>query len=344
LIDAGPHGIGHGGHGHADALSLTLCTGGRHWIIDSGSFIYIGEGNERNQFRGTRAHNTLRIDKLDQAVPEGPFRWSSLPQSNATEWVSGETFTFFSGYHDGYKRLADPVLHRRAIFHLHGEYWLVRDTVEGSASHQLELYWHLAPDLNVAASPGVLIASSQDEKLLLLSTAANTWDVSVEQGFISPAYGEKQSAPAGIFSAQVQLPAEHATLIAPMHLSQPNGRFLLGNMDSAHARGYVYETDEFQDYFVFATTSTSWSFGPIQSDASLLYLRMHGQEIGSLAVCSASYVEFDGVKLFSSEELTERLEWVRGRELITTNERSLKFFDPGLVRARMPVRSRCELR
>ncbi len=340
LIDAGPHGIGHGGHGHADALSLTLSIDGRPWITDSGSFVYIGEGNERNQFRGTRAHNTLRVDKLDQAVPEGPFRWSSLPEVGATQWVSGSSFTFFSGHHNGYKRLPDPVLHRRAIFHLHGEYWLVRDIVEGSAAHQLEIFWHLAPDLNVAGSPGVLIASSAHDKLVLLSAGATSWDVSVEQGLISAAYGQRQPAAVGVFRKQAQLPVEHATLMVPMNLSQPNGRFRVADADSSHARGHVYEFEDVSDYLVFANGNTPWNIGPIRSDAAVLYLRVKGRELASLAFSAASFVEFHGDKLLSSDNPIERLEWKRGGELFTSDEGSLKFFDQELLRARIPVRQR----
>ena len=46
---------------------------------------------------------------------------------SAEQWIAGSIFTFFSGSHTGYRRLADPVIHRRMIFSLHGEYWLVAE-------------------------------------------------------------------------------------------------------------------------------------------------------------------------------------------------------------------------
>ena len=45
---------------------------GRRWLVDAGTFCYIFDDNARNQFRGTGAHSTLRIDALDQAIPKGP--------------------------------------------------------------------------------------------------------------------------------------------------------------------------------------------------------------------------------------------------------------------------------
>src|SRR2546422_447775 len=57
LIDAGPQGAGAAGHGHADALSVQLSVGGRECLVDSGTFSYLWDRKERNQFRGTGAHN-----------------------------------------------------------------------------------------------------------------------------------------------------------------------------------------------------------------------------------------------------------------------------------------------
>src|SRR5207245_3088879 len=127
----------------------------------------IGPSDQRNAFGGTGAHDTLRVDNIDQASPESPFSWSLLPQVDAEDWKLGNSFTFFSGIHDGYRRLPDPVLHRRSIFHLHGEYWLVRDIAEGAAEQDLEIFWLFAPDMDQLASEWTLVASSEDDKLVV---------------------------------------------------------------------------------------------------------------------------------------------------------------------------------
>src|SRR5439155_5697473 len=82
LLDAGPHGSGRGGHGHADALSLRLSINRRPWLVDPGSYVYVApeqEAQSRDQFRGTAAHNTLCVDGLDQAIIHGTFSWALLP-------------------------------------------------------------------------------------------------------------------------------------------------------------------------------------------------------------------------------------------------------------------------
>ena len=55
-------------HGHADALSFTFSVGGREFLVDPGTYAYYTQQAWRRYFRGTAAHNALRIDGLDQSV------------------------------------------------------------------------------------------------------------------------------------------------------------------------------------------------------------------------------------------------------------------------------------
>ena len=148
IIDAGPQGTGHCGHGHADALSLKLSFAGRRWLVDAGTSYYIGRGEDRNIFRGTRAHNTLAVDGLDQAQPEGPFAWRSIPRTQVEKYISAPTFTAFVASHSGYERLPQPVRHRRFVFHFGDNLYLIRDVAVGTGTHLLETSWHFAPELD----------------------------------------------------------------------------------------------------------------------------------------------------------------------------------------------------
>ena len=338
LIDAGPQGNGNSGHGHADALSLRLWTKKRPWLVDPGSYVYISAGDERSQFRGTGAHNTLRVDGLDQAVPGNPFSWTALPEVSVESWVAGSTFRFFSGRHTGYQRLADPVLHRRMIFNLAGEYWLVRDIAEGTGVHDLEIFWHLAADVKVAVSASMLTinpASGGGEKLVLLGANPKKWELAVSEGSVSPAYGEKESAPVASFDARIQLPAEHATLVLPLGVADAPGRFHLAEGASG-AVGYVYEQGDVTDYIIFGE-GNPWTLGNFRSDAGLLFCRMEQREIMALAVCSASKVEVDGREVFSSPKALERLEWARAAGASASDPESLKFFSVEALRRGTPV-------
>ncbi len=201
MIDAGPHGEGRCGHGHADALSLRLTMNGERWLVDSGSGVYIsGDPADRNVFRGTRAHNTMRVDSVDQAVAGEPFSWTQIPTTQVENWTVGRTFTYFAGRHDGYARLSGPVTHRRCVLHLNDGLWLVRDVVMGKAEHDLELRWHFASDLSVQQTgEGQFLASRPQVPgscaLHMIVPEQNCWKTRITRGLISPAYGRYQPAP-----------------------------------------------------------------------------------------------------------------------------------------------------
>ena len=343
LLDAGPHGSGRGGHGHADALSLRLSINGWPWLIDPGSYVYVASKEERqsrDQFRGTAAHNTLRIDGIDQAIIHGPFSWESLPDVRTEEWIAASRFDFFSGMHDGYTRLADPVVHRRMIFNLHGEYWLVRDVAEGKAAHELELSWHFAPELQVSATDaGVKARHPGGESLALLSAAHEQWDPAIESGYCSPVYGKKDEAPVGIFRSRVQLPAEHATMLLPLRSAEQPGTFRRDAADKATA--YTYEHNRIIDTISFGESGAAWSCGPFHSDSEFLFARRESGEIDLLIFCRASFVELNGRQIFRSETAKGWLQWTRAEGLTASDPTLLKFFDPEVLRNQtaVPLRS-----
>jgi hypothetical protein len=335
LVDAGPHGVGRGGHGHADALSVRLSMNSQPWLIDPGAYVYISPDDDRNEFRGTAAHNTLRVDSCDQAVPENAFAWSSLPEVAAEQWEQGERFTYFSGTHTGYRRLTDPVLHRRSIFHLHGEYWLIRDSALGETEHDLEVLWHFASDIDLEICDGSLGARREDERLVLLS--ANSWDASVGESFISPAYGAKSPAPVGAFKTRRKLPAEHGTLIVPMRKSEKPGRLAVSAAASGEATSYVYERGGISDQIVFGNAGVEWATAAIASDAELLFIRRNDCEIVHLVICSATFIEVDGRRILSAPDRVRRIEWAAGPG-VSSDPQSLKYFHGELIRPGTPVR------
>ena len=88
VIKAGGFGEGSGGHSHSDILSLVARIGDREILIDPGAYTYIADPAERNAFRGSTAHNTVRMAGRDQAIPAGPFRWLEKPDVRINAWSS----------------------------------------------------------------------------------------------------------------------------------------------------------------------------------------------------------------------------------------------------------------
>ncbi len=138
-MDAGPFGYGGAGHSHSDTLSIVVTRAGERVFIDPGTYTYANR-EERNWFRGSAAHNTVRIDGLDQGQPAGPFRWASKPEVVVNEWKPGPE----GGLVDATCRY-NAFLHRRRIL-LEAGRLLVFDELDGAGGeHTCEQIWQLGP-------------------------------------------------------------------------------------------------------------------------------------------------------------------------------------------------------
>jgi hypothetical protein len=151
MLDCGPLGyLGIAAHGHADALAMTLSVAGEECLIDPGTYSYWQEQKWRDYFRGTSAHNTVRIDGLDQSTSGGRFMWLRKAQARIERMPSSPNDFDFRGSHDGYTRLSDPVRHMRSVrFDGASNTLVVRDEVSARKQHKVELFWHFAPELDV---------------------------------------------------------------------------------------------------------------------------------------------------------------------------------------------------
>ncbi len=148
IADAGPLGYREiAAHGHADALSFTLSVGGDEFLVDPGTFAYHTQPAWRAYFRGTAAHNALRVDGADQSQPGGNFMWLRKANAGCSLWRTAPDTDFFEGWQDGYLALADPVLHRRRILlDKHDRRILVEDELQMEGEHDVELFLHCHED------------------------------------------------------------------------------------------------------------------------------------------------------------------------------------------------------
>jgi len=312
VIDAGPQGAATAGHGHADSLSVTINSGGRALLIDPGTFEYVGSEGGREIFRGTPAHNTLVVDRSDQAEAKGPFAWNKLPRTKAEQWITGEHFDLFVGSHDGYARLQHIVLHRRWVFGLKGRFWLVRDVALGSGHHRLDIPWHLAPGLKPEPGNDARFRFADDgEGIAIVAAVENGWARDLITGFWSPAYGRKEPSPVLNFSTVAQLPAEFVTLLTPIS-SERSDRGELTKIDAVGenqlVRGYRYQAKEEEHSFVFAGAGSHWRLGAWASDAEFLYLGHSPDHPYRLIFCNGSYFEVDGQRVVSCKQMVSRCE------------------------------------
>jgi hypothetical protein len=198
VMKAGPFGAGPAGHSHSDALSLVARVGPHETLIDPGTYTYTDQA-ERNRFRGSMAHNTVRIDGRDQAVPAGPFRWRDKPDTAIAAWNTSPDRDSLdaSCAYGGFTH------RRRALFLKREQVLVVLDSVDGPAGeHLLEQFWH----------PGSLAGARR------LSTSGTA---EVLEGWRSHALCSREPAPLVRVAYRGPLPIDMAAVLdlsgAPSH-------------------------------------------------------------------------------------------------------------------------------
>ena len=219
VIDCGPLGyLGIAAHGHADALSFTLSAFGAEWLIDPGTYAYHTQKAWRDYFRGTSAHNTLRVDGADQSEIGGAFMW--LRKADAKLVAHDFDGGLFEGEHDGYRRLADPVTHRRRIhYNAHDNEFRVRDRIVCRSSHDIEIYWQFSETCDVRLGEGGIEARVDGRRLTLACDAPGFTPallIGSEApigGWVSRAFDVKMPTATGRWAGRIEGTAEIETIL-----------------------------------------------------------------------------------------------------------------------------------
>jgi hypothetical protein len=211
VADAGALGyLSIAAHGHADALAFTLTVGGRPFLVDSGTFAYHTERIWRRYFRGTSAHNTVMLDGEDQSLFAGPFLWLQHAEATVDEFVCSPGLQVLVAHHDGYRRLADPVLHRRTWrYDTASATLVICDELSCSGAHTAEIFWHFAPECRVACEDRCVAA--ERDRLRLELEPPDTLSVTLARGRTPGEDGSER--PLGWVSSGFDLKAPATTAV-----------------------------------------------------------------------------------------------------------------------------------
>ena len=189
IIDAGDIGPDYlPGHAHCDTLSYELSIKGRRCIVNSGTYQYAGE--ERNSFRATAAHNTVRVDESEQHEIWSTFRVArrGYPFDISIKQNAGSIL--FSAAHDGYRRLSGKPIHIRRI-DFQSDTILIKDTVEGQGVHLAESYVHLHPDVEIISFSDRRVVCKQGVIFFEIEVLENL-TVDIINSWYSPEFGVKK--------------------------------------------------------------------------------------------------------------------------------------------------------
>ncbi|HLI85954.1 MAG TPA: alginate lyase family protein [Bryobacteraceae bacterium] len=147
IFDAGPIGPDYQpGHAHADTLSFELSHRRRRILVNSGTSTY-ELGPQRQWERSTAAHNTIAIDGADQSEMWSSFRCGRRARAFDVHMEQAPAWARIAAAHDGYTRLADPVIHRRSLQLAPGMVE-IEDRLEGSGFHRAEISFYLHPAID----------------------------------------------------------------------------------------------------------------------------------------------------------------------------------------------------
>jgi hypothetical protein len=199
------------------------------------------------------------------------------------------------------------------VFHVRGGWWFVRDLAEGHGNHLLETFWHFAPDLEVREERGIVLVDphTAGARLALLVDHDSAWISQIGEGFVSPAYGSKETAPVVRISANVSLPEECGTLLLPMVKNSEAGTLTaIAEGSGQGVRGYRYQALQTAEFLFFATGDEPWTCGGWSSDAKLLYCKLEGSRFAHVIMVNGSFAEWRRQRFVSHPSESGAFEWV----------------------------------
>jgi hypothetical protein len=191
-IRCGPIGQnGNGGHAHNDNLSFELNVRGRDFIIDGGSYLYTPFPNMRNEFRSTKAHNTIILNGLEQNDWVDGLGGLFYLKDQAKACLLKSSIQSLMGEHCGF----GPV-HRRE-FKIEGSSLVVEDILDTTQASEIIL--NLAPEVKI-----LCLESHDPEEYWLQMSSGDVHlkallkhfkEAAIVDGYFSRGYGKRVKNP-----------------------------------------------------------------------------------------------------------------------------------------------------
>jgi hypothetical protein len=299
-FDCGGLGFGTGGHSHADALSLTLFSGGHEFLIDAGTLVYNGARHWRQFFRSTAAHNTVVVDGESQCQSASTFQWKTRVAARVRTRVALPEIDYIEGEHEGYSRPSNGVTHSRRLIHVRPNYWIVIDQCRGEGEHDFDFLYHFAPDARLVVT--------SDEKRGDVDCRAQIGDAGLQlsmfasapiqaevicgetigvQGWSSRLYGERCASPVLKASMHSGSPVSTMTFLLPGNRPMRSRGF---SLNSSEALAAAIADGDYEDIVVLGCPDRELHLMGYVMRGEFFWLRtLHGQLRKLLAVNACSF-------------------------------------------------------
>ena len=292
LIDCGPLGAMNCGHAHSDALSIEVAVGGCPFFVDPGTYTYTESAAARDHFRHSAAHNTVTVDGQSASVSDGPFSWRYRADARADAWWTGSVVQRFVGSHQGFQRLPDPVVHRRSVYFVRGEYWVIVDTILAAGTHEVTAHFHAALGSRVTSvtprSAWIDTSCANARGRLFFAAAGDAEALIWGEDWVSPSYGSRARAPYGRVTSRRQGRHDLVTVLCPA--SEEQAISVRGlSTEQGKGRAVVVDRPDTHDLFLFGTEGTVRLHGmEMDAEAALVRRRSAEGAVTSLALFGAT--------------------------------------------------------
>ena len=210
IIDCGDHGTrGRGSHAHSDALAIEIFAAGRTWLRDPGTFVYTASAEDRNLFRSTAYHNTVRIDgeEISETRDGWLFAFGKNVRPKVNMWQSDVERDVLDAEHYAYNRLAASVTHRRImILDKREGCWTIEDIFTGEGNHRFEFFFNFDAGLNVTLDDRNRATANDHESMFIVAPSRDDLRATIEDRWVSRAFKSRLSSSAIIYSLSAEVP------------------------------------------------------------------------------------------------------------------------------------------
>lgn len=201
VIDHGPLGyLSIAAHGHADANAIALSLDDHPVLVDPGTYLYHSGGAWRDWFRGTGAHNTVRLGGVDQSIIAGAFNWSHKARAVLENVTEGADWSV-AARHDGYLARFGVEHHRHLAATPSG--LAIDDRLVGAgAAPAAEVVFQFAPGFELQCEGRRVLARREGRAVLSVTfshagsiASVSGGDAPGAGGWVSDNFGDKAPAP-----------------------------------------------------------------------------------------------------------------------------------------------------
>ncbi|MBL8991807.1 MAG: alginate lyase family protein, partial [Spirochaetia bacterium] len=219
-----------GFHCQPDNGTFELYALGKHFMPDSGSFIYSGDAEGRAWFRRTASHQTLTLGDANSAYAPKLILWQPGKDS--------DSFIVENASYEG-------LTHRRSVHFVRKKYFVLVDDAIGAAEGELRLHFQLLPSTAAFDEKNVSVRTDFPDtpNLLVRSVPQKGMRLVREEGQVSFVYTKKEARPAFAYALSKSSKSKRCrfvTVVLPYSGKEPDLQIAYPDIDKPAENAYSF--------------------------------------------------------------------------------------------------------